>query len=70
MITTEVKQKPQQPDYPCLMIAKDGDIVLMDCYECGSVLKSKTYRVGEYRTTWVMAAFSKFDGILTLRNEP
>lgn len=71
MITTEVKQKPQQPDYPCLMIDNIGSIVLMVLPGLGTIISPERNRYfGEFRDDFVMDLFIKFEGILTLRNEP
>ena len=68
----EVKDKVSEIKYPCLMIYRKFNlIVLFDEEKCGTCINkgSSNDVLGEYETTYKMELFELFDGEITLKND-
>ncbi len=66
------KETPQQPKYPCLMIASETTniIVLFWKYGIGVVVGNpNTITIGAIKDDWNMARFTPFTGSITLSND-
>lgn len=63
-------QSPVKVSYPCLMINKDKDlIVLMNSPGTGMLLYSgptSNYKVGSYCVCWKIENFTPFEGIVEI----
>jgi hypothetical protein len=68
-IEIQPEQKVEEIKYPCLMIAYDGDIVIMLQYKEGVIIKGIDHEIGYYATTWDMRYFKPFKGKITLEND-
>ncbi len=55
-------------DYPKLMVADEGLIVLFLEAEEGTVIQSDNYQCGYYAEDWEMSDFTDFNGTVTLSN--
>lgn len=57
-------------EFPKLMVASDGEIVLFVDYGKGMVVNGgKENAMGAYSSSWVMDCFQHFTGTVTLSNE-
>ncbi len=56
-------------EYPCLMIDKDGIIVLFRERSCGVVLSSDLLEIGYNSNKWINEEFKPFNGEITLSNK-
>lgn len=60
--------KSSEPEYPCLMIHKDGGIVLFYNRFGGTVVNRVEPILGYHRSDWVMGDFTPYTGKVTLEN--
>ena len=66
----KVKAKIILPDYPCIMIVDDDELVLFTSPNTGTVVASPIPdRVGYYTNTWWEHKFTPWYGIITLTQE-
>lgn len=68
----EVKNKFSEIEYPCLMICKQyNEIVLFNDYRSGTCINpgSSDDMLGLYCDIWVIEEFTKFEGEITLKND-
>lgn len=70
MIKVEVNESGKPAvDYPKLMIAKvDGEIVLFESKDNGTVVNAARNRAGYRSDDWDMDYFTDYDGTVTLSN--
>lgn len=59
----------QEREFPKLMVANNGEVVLFESYKSGTVLKGVDWKTGHYSNNWSMNEFSDFNGSITLSNE-
>ena len=63
-------EKRAMPNYPCIMIAGDDEIVLLTEPKTGTIIKSKDVnRIGYYSRTWATHQFTPWYGSVTLTQE-
>ena len=70
METTFVKQAGPLPEWPRIMISKDGDVLIMfSSPSTGMIIacNNEPGCVGEYCNTWEMSEFVPFCGSLTIK---
>jgi hypothetical protein len=66
---TEPSDK-EEVKFPCLMISKNGRIVLFHAYEKGIALNDwASSNIGDYSESWFMPTFKPFKGKVTLSND-
>ena len=64
------KETPKQPEYPMLMKAESGMIVLMKEDKSGVVIANPVLiHMGQYVHDWPMHKFTPFTGSITLSND-
>jgi len=83
-VVVENKENKVDIDFPLLMIAIDGTIILAErrdgIYLSGVVIRPKTnidkglyyshvFKIGEYSGCWIFDSFSPFYGTIILNNE-
>ena len=76
-IKIEGNESSAELEFPCLMIADDGDILLATAIDLHSVnlkgtiicSKSITSLLGDFRFDWCPSKFRKFTGKITLEND-
>jgi len=71
-VTVEKDEEESGIDYPCLMIADDGDIALMSSSDTGVIVRyvsSTGIKVGCYSCTWATDVWRPFTGKLIMENE-
>ena len=67
----EINNKEQNTEikFPCLMVSKNGNIVIMTKQKEGFAVKHNSEKIGYYSTDWDMSVFKPFTGSITLSNE-
>ena len=67
----EINNKEQNNEikFPCLMISKNGGLVLMTKNKVVIVLNNFPNKLGTYSEDWHMENFTPFNGSITLSNE-
>jgi len=62
----------QEPEYPCLMMAKCGTVFLMNNFSCGVVLfvgsTQLEWELGFHQPNLKASRMTKFEGALSLSN--
>ena len=67
--TYKQKQKQSKSQWPKVMIANSGYLVLFYANKCGVVLHDPTrapWPIGHYLDCWVMDTFEDFHGTITI----
>lgn len=72
-ITVNEEKGKNLVEYPCLMVSKDGDIVILFVSEGrGLVINALgdcEWGIGAYYDDWTMSRFEPFNGSITLSND-
>lgn len=73
MKSTHNKSTQQDVKYPCLMVTKEGKVVLFESGGCGTVVVSicKSHPLGYFANNWTMSYFIQLpqNESVTLQND-
>ena len=70
VVVTEEKKKEKETEFPCLMVADNGLIVLFTLCNEGSVVcvGNSPHSLGYVSEDWHMDSFKEFKGSVELKN--
>lgn len=71
MIESKVvmSEEAGKDEYPKLMIARDGSIILFTDYKTGVCVHGEGEDVGDWSDEWAMGVFEPFHGTITLTSK-